>query len=410
MAFEFKLPDIGEGVVEGEVVRWLVKEGDAIAEDQPMVEVMTDKATVEIPSPKAGRVARLMFDVGAKAPVGATLIVIETADGGSAAKPGASARAAPAPTPSALPTATPSPRPEAGKALATPAIRQYAREKGVDLSTVTPTGPGGRVTKEDVDRALGVAGRAPAVATHATATAQKQESDQRIPFVGLRRKIAENMARSKQTAAHFTYVEEADVTDLVRLREKAKASFAERGVALSYLPFVVKAVVAGLKKHPMLNATLDEARSEIVLRKSAHLGIAVATDKGLVVPVLRDADRKSLLEIARELQALGEKAKTGQLLVSDFGGSTFTLTSLGQLGGVLATPIINFPEVAILGVHKIRPRPAVVGGQIVIRDLMNLSISLDHRIVDGYEGAQFLAEVVKLLENPQSLIEPVATA
>ena len=375
MAFEFKLPDIGEGVVEGEIVRWLVKEGDVLVEDQPMVEVMTDKATVEIPTPHAGKVTSIPYKVGDKVPVGATMIVIDGDEGGPGAAP--AAPAAPARTP-ATPTAA---VPASGSAdvQATPAVRKMAREKGVDLSRVRGSGPGGRITVEDVERAT-------------TGSATADPTDVRIPFRGLRRRIAENMARSKHTAAHFTYVEEVDVTELVRLRERLGG--------IKYLPFVVKAVVAGLQKYPMLNAMLDEQAGEIVHRKRYHIGIASATTEGLVVPVVRDADKKTLRAIATEIGAFGERARAGKLQPADLGGSTFTITSLGLLGGVLATPILNYPEVAILGVHKIKKRPAVFEGQIAIRDLMNLSVSIDHRVVDGYEGAQFLAEVIRILESP----------
>jgi pyruvate dehydrogenase E2 component (dihydrolipoamide acetyltransferase) len=216
----------------------------------------------------------------------------------------------------------------------------------------------------------------------------------------VRKKIAENMHRSRQTAAHFTYVEECDVTELSALRKRAKARAEERGVKLSFLPFIVKAVCAGLKKYPIVNSTLDEQAQEIVLRKRYHVGVAAASEAGLIVPVLKDADQKSLFQIATELDQLSEKAKTGRATREELTGSTFTISSLGALGGVLATPIINFPEVAVLGVHKIKPTPVVRDGQIVVRDVMNLSISLDHRVVDGYEGAQFLAHVVELLQDP----------
>jgi pyruvate dehydrogenase E2 component (dihydrolipoyllysine-residue acetyltransferase) len=224
--------------------------------------------------------------------------------------------------------------------------------------------------------------------------------DERIPFRGVRKKIAENMHRSRQTAAHFTYVEECDVTELVALRKRARARAEERGLKLSYLPFLVKAVCAGLKKFPIVNATLDEATQEIVLRKRYHIGVAAATDAGLIVPVVRDADQKSLFDLAHDLESLSERARTNKATRDELTGSTFTISSLGTLGGVLATPIINFPEVAILGVHKIKQAPVVRDGQIVIRDMMNLSISLDHRVVDGYQGAQFLQHVIALLEDP----------
>ncbi|HNN51009.1 MAG TPA: dihydrolipoamide acetyltransferase family protein, partial [Pseudomonadota bacterium] len=224
--------------------------------------------------------------------------------------------------------------------------------------------------------------------------------DERIAFRGVRKKIADNMLRSKQSAAHFTYVEEVDVTDLVALRKRAQKRAQERGAKLSFLPFIIKAVVSGLKKYPILNATLDQQREEIVLRKQYNIGVAAATDSGLIVPVLRNADKMSLFQIASELEPLAERARTGKASRDELTGSTFTISSLGKLGGVLATPIINFPEVAILGVHKIKETPAVRDGQIVVRQVMNLSISLDHRIVDGYEGAMFLQHVVSLLEDP----------
>jgi pyruvate dehydrogenase E2 component (dihydrolipoamide acetyltransferase) len=226
------------------------------------------------------------------------------------------------------------------------------------------------------------------------------EAEERVPFRGVRKKIAENMARSKRIAAHFTYVDECDVTDLVALRGRAKKRAEERGVKLSFLPFIVKAVVAALKKYPIVNATLDEGKNEIVLKKRYHIGVAAASDEGLLVPVIRDADQKSLFDVARELATLSEKAKLGKATRDELTGSTFTISSLGSLGGVLATPIINHPEVAILGVHKIQQKPVVRDGQIVIRDVTNFSISLDHRVVDGYEGAQFLAHVIELLSDP----------
>jgi pyruvate dehydrogenase E2 component (dihydrolipoamide acetyltransferase) len=227
-----------------------------------------------------------------------------------------------------------------------------------------------------------------------------QAGDERIPFRGVRKKIAENMHRSRQTAAHFTYVEECDMTELMSLRARAKKRAEERGIRLSFLPFIVKAVCAGLKKFPIVNSTLDETKQEIVLRKRYHIGVAAATEAGLVVPVLRDADQRSLFDIAKSLDELSEKTRTGKASRDEITGSTFTISSLGSLGGVLATPIINFPEVAVLGVHKIKQTPVVRNGEIVIRDIMNLSISLDHRIVDGFEGAQFLQHVISLLEDP----------
>jgi pyruvate dehydrogenase E2 component (dihydrolipoamide acetyltransferase) len=437
MALEFKLPDIGEGVVEGEIVRWLIAEGDTLREDQPMVEVMTDKATVEIPTPRAGKVLKLMVPSGKLCAVGQVMIVIDT--DGTGSKPHAPPQpAAPAVTPAAVaqaPVAAPAQTVSAAEAagrkvLATPATRQLARNFGLDLRTLIGSGPGGRITRDDVRRASGdktapkaavpqaapaaPAAPAPQVTVPASAPAAPPVSrpaappvtvpvnaeDERLPFRGLRKKIAENMLRSKLSAAHFTYVEECDVTELVALRKRAQKRAQERGIKLSFLPFLIKAVVSGLKKYPIVNSTLDEQREEIVLRKSYHIGVAAATESGLIVPVLRNADRMSLFQIAGELEPLTERARTGKASRDELSGSTFTISSLGKLGGVLATPIINFPEVAVLGVHKIKETPVVRDGQIVIRQIMNLSISLDHRIVDGYEGAMFLQHVVGLLEDP----------
>ncbi len=428
--FEFRLPDIGEGVVEGEVVKWHVKPGDPVKEDQPMVEVMTDKATVEIPSPKAGTIKEIRAAEGSTCAVGAVMVVIDEA--GGAAKSAATATAPksaakrddePATakeerqfelkTPAGEPASVSAQvsnviamRPAGGKVLATPATRKLARDLGVDLSAVHATGPNGRVTHDDVRAAKNGGGAGSAQMGTATARAyaplpvHSDASDERIPFRGVRKKIAENMHRSRQTAAHFTYVEECDVTELALLRKRAKSRAEERGIKLSFLPFIVKAVCAGLKKFPIVNATLDEQKQEVVLRKRYHIGVAAATADGLIVPVVKDADQRSLFDIAKALDELSEKTRSGKATRDELTGSTFTISSLGTLGGVLATPIINFPEVAILGVHKIKQMPVVRDGQIVVREIMNLSISLDHRVVDGYEGAQFLQHVISLLEDP----------
>jgi len=391
--YEFKLPDIGEGVVEGEVVRWLVKEGDLLKQDEPMVEVMTDKATVEIPAPRPGRVAKRMFAEGERCPVGKVLIVIETAEAGQGTAPAAATLPASRPNAPAA-AATPAASGPAGAVLATPATRKLARDIGVDIRAVTATGPGGRVTSDDV-RAYKPGG-APAAAKPTSA------GDTRIPFRGVRKKIAEALARSKFTAPHATYVEEVDCTDLVALRNAINAR-AAGGAKLSYLPFIIKATVAGLKKFPQMNAMLDDAAGEIVQWGRMHIGLATATEAGLVVPVIRDADRKSIAQLSAEIAHLAEATRTGKATREELTGSTFTITSLGAWGGVMATAIINPPEVAILGVHRIARRPAVVGDAIVIRDLMNLSISFDHRVVDGFDAAQFVGEIKGQLESPSAL-------
>jgi pyruvate dehydrogenase E2 component (dihydrolipoamide acetyltransferase) len=390
MAFEFKLPDIGEGVVEGEIVTWLVEAGDRVEEDQPLVEIMTDKATVEIPSPVAGSVKECRGSAGDIVDVGSTLVVIETEEKApvSDAKAEAVKKA---------PKKTVKPAEDAGEVhkkpvLATPAVRKMARDMGIDLSQVSGTGAKGRITALDVEE-----------------FAQKNQSSEdatpsdTVPYRGLRRKIGAHLSNSKQTAAHYTYVEEADVTELVRLRERLldRDGLEERP---TYLPFIMKAVVAGLRKFPLLNAELNEEKQEIWLKKEYHLGIAIATDEGLVVPVVKNVDEKNIRDLTREISRLAELARTARLKIDDLQGGTFTITSLGALGGLMATPIINFPEVAILGVHKVTRRPVVEGDQIVIRDMMNLSISLDHRVVDGAVAAEFMQIVISLLKAPGLLL------
>ena len=445
MAFEFRLPDIGEGVAEGEVVQWFVKEGEAIREDQTLVSVLTDKANVEIPSPKTGRVAKIHAAVGEKVKVGGLLVTIETEPGAAptpappAASTGAPApspeppaptRAAPAPPPAptaaSAPTATPSATGAGvppGRVLASPYLRRLAAERGIDISQVKGSGPAGRVTEADlgvvpppaatsVEAPRTHAAPVPASGARPSAPAPPPVTGdvlERVPIRGIRRVIAEHMTESTHRAAHYTYVEEIDVSELIRLRDRMAKHVEKQGTRLSYLPFIVKAVVAGLKAHPRLNATMDDAREELVVRSAYHIGIAAAAPDGLIVPVVRNADQKSVSKLAREIQDLSERGKAGKLTRAELTGSTFTITSLGALGGVLATPILNYPEVGILGVHKIQRRPVYrPDGTIGPADLMNLSISLDHRVVDGAEGAQFLATVKAYLEDPHQLFAELA--
>lgn len=468
--WEFKLPDIGEGVTEGEIVAWHIKAGDDVKEDAPMVDVMTDKATVTITSPRAGRIVETRGSVGTVVPVHEVLVVFDvggasadTASNGhdkhtnGGAKNGAAEPAATAVgdiketlpgfgSTSAAPTRAGSPASATGavsayfneKPLATPATRKLARDMNVDLRAVPPTGPSGRVTKVDVEafvRAPRTSAPAPeaqstlpvlapSAAPAATNGARGAEArdpvkiapphashaalEERVPFAGLRRKIANRMAQSKHTAAHFTFVEECDVGALKELRGRLKPQADKQGVKLSFLPFIVKATVAALKKHPILNTALDESTNEIVYRKYYNIGIAASTDAGLIVPVVKDADRRSLLDIAREIERLANDAKAGKSKVDDLSGSTFTITSLGAEGGLFATPIINFPEVGILGVHQIKQKPVVREGQIVVGDVMLLSLSFDHRIVDGHVGAAFAYEIIRYLENPDRLFLEMA--
>ena len=447
MAFSFHLPDIGEGVVEGEIVGWKVKVGDRVKLDQPIVEIMTDKATVEIPSPRAGVIAKINYTDGQICPVGQVLLVIDedgavasTASTASTAHVASSKSPDNSPAPQSmlaagLPTSTisatssaPSTTPglaqtvatgrpaievidgsaTRSRVLATPATRRLARTIGVEIGRVTPTGKHGRVTTADV-KSFGdngpnsIASGVVAAKAFAPNTIAKGGDEERVPLRGMRKRIMDGMTRSTQTAAHFTYVEEIDMSELVTVRDRAKARAAERGVKLNYLPFIIKAVVAGLKKWPMLNASLDESTQEIVRKKYYHIGIAAQGPQGLVVTTVRDADKRSIFDTSREIDRLAEAVRTNSATRDDLSGSTFTISSLGKLGGVLATPIINFPEVAIIGVHKIEDKPAVRNGQIVIRQLMNLSISVDHRLADGWDAAMFLQDVKALLEDPTTM-------
>jgi pyruvate dehydrogenase E2 component (dihydrolipoamide acetyltransferase) len=460
--FEFKLPDIGEGVTEGEIVNWLAEVGDVVAENQDIVEVMTDKATVTIGAPRAGVIAELRGNPGDVVPVGGVLVVFDLDEG---SEPREDQAPVSSPVPAALAEPAPLPRAEAQDAedsalavgdlkevlpgtspqdtarlrmgqpaadayfndqpLAAPAVRKFARELGVDLRHVEPSGKGGRITREDVRRFVDGAAAAPAaVPVHEAVTMQptsapgfaapgagappemiaEQPAEERIAIRGLRRRIFENMARAKRTAAHFTYVDECEVSRLRELRERAQAEAERNHVRLTFLPFIIKAVVAALKLHPQLNAVMDDERHEIVRRRSYHIGIGVATDAGLIAPVLRHADRRSILEIAVELERLGQAAREGKIRPEDLGGSSFTITSLGKLGGLFATPVVNYPEVAILGVHEMRRRPLVRGDQIVVGEVMLLSVSFDHRIIDGHVGAAFAQELIGYLEQPERLI------
>ncbi|MDB4994425.1 MAG: Dihydrolipoamide acyltransferase [Myxococcaceae bacterium] len=447
--WEFKLPDIGEGVTEGEIVTWLVKPGDVVVEDQPMVEVMTDKATVTIAAPRAGTIVETRGKVGELCLVHAVLVVFDLASG--VTEPGARTNGTNGTVKDDGPAATavgdirehlpgmggnkPQPAAASGalesayfneKPLATPATRKAARDLGIDLKQVPPTGPQGRVTKEDVTSykpgsssspspshpvPVAVAGSQPARPAQArepvsitAPTATQSALEDRVPFAGMRRKIATKMQTSTQTAAHFTFVEECDVGRLQELRARLKPIAGKEGVKLTFLPFIVKAVVAALKKHPILNSALDESKNELVYRKYVNIGIATSTDAGLMVPVVKDADRKNLLDIAREIDRLGTEARAGKSNIADLSGSTFTITSLGAQGGLFATPIINFPEVGILGVHQIKRKPVVKDDQIVIGDVMLLSLSFDHRIVDGHVGAAFAYDIIHYLEDPDRLM------
>lgn len=449
MAYEFKFPDIGEGLVEGELTTWLVKEGDYVKEDQPLCEVMTDKANVEIPSPVNGRIVKMLAKEGEIVPVHQVILHIDrdAAPGAAAPKSGSNGSAAaskpasaatPAPASSAGSTdasqfddiplfsptappkkrgATPAPEPVAAAApsapvsrhglparpLAAPATRKLARELGVDLKTVAGSGPAGRISPTDVRRAAQQPSAAPVRAAAVSAPTAPAGGERREPLKGLRRKIAENMVKSKQTAPHYSFFEEVDLTQLVQLRKEMKPLAESKGVHLTYMPFYVKAVVHALKQFPLVNSMLDDATQEIVYKNYYHVGIATATEQGLLVPVVKNCDQLSIWEIASEIKRIADAARNNRANLDDLKGSTFTLTNVGTIGGLMSTPIINHPEVGIMGIHAIKQKPWVVNGQIGIRDISVLSCSFDHRVVDGAVGAQFLIEVIRMLENPGML-------
>ncbi len=432
---EFKLPDIGEGVHEGEIVRWIVAEGSAVAEDDPIVEVMTDKATVEIPAPQAGVVSKQLVAEGEVAKVGDVIFHIQ-GEGGEAAPaapapettPASAGKGAPvapaAPTPATPPisptaasTVAVAASPASGaKVLAAPATRRLARELGVDLGTLTGTGKNGRIRPADV-RNAGVAPAAtsatptPAAPAVAVATPPAQfptvlgaRDIEEIPFRGIRRKTAEAMSRSKFTAPHFSLIEEVDCTALLEARKRARQVGERRGIKITLMPYIMKAVASALQEFPQLNAELDEEAGVIRQKKFVNLGIAVDTPTGLMVPVVPDCHLKGILQLAAELVDTATRAREGKVRPDDFKDSTFTISNAGNIGGVLATPIINYPEVAILGVHSMRKMPRCVGDDIVARQVMNLSISIDHRVVDGADGARFIVRLREMLEDPSLIL------
>jgi len=414
--FEFKLPDLGEGVVEGEIVKWLVKEGEPLAEDQGVVELMTDKATVVVPSPKKGKVLKLHGAEGQMAKVHTPLVTLEVE--GGAAQASAPMTTVQAPIAAAVSTPaiaaqTMSAKPKSdAKVLATPVTRRMAREHGLDLGAIAGSGPQGRVTKADVLSALsgnGAMAKGPQLSAHSAKTwapMAVQVGDQRIPLRGLRKRIAAKMVESKFTAPHFTFVEEVDCTAMVALRTRINAQLKAAGdpSKLSYLPIIAKACAAALRKFPTLNANFDEAAQELVVKGSFNIGVAVATEDGLLVPVIKAVEHKSLRQIGDEVEQLAKAVREKRAKNDDLTGGTFTISSLGQTGGLMATPIINHPEVAILGVHRMRERPVVRDGKIEIGNVMNLSLSFDHRVIDGAIGADFTYALIKYLENPELLL------
>lgn len=415
--FTFKLPDIGEGISEAEIVGWHVKVGDRVEEDQPIADMMTDKATVEMESPVAGTVVRLAGEPGDQVPIGSMLVEIEVEGDAPAAPPpseetieaetpgeamveeAAAPEAPPAPTPTATPTPAPTPEPAVAKdepVLASPAVRARAKELGIDLGQVKPNGD--RIRHADLDAYLLYgAGQG-----YAPAGRSARRSDEQVKVIGMRRRIAENMAASKRHIPHFTYVEEIDVTALEELREQLNAGRGERP-KLTMLPLLIVAICKAIPDFPMLNARYDDEAGVVTRHGSVHLGMATQTDAGLMVPVIRDAQDRNVWQLASEIRRLAEAARSGKAKSEELSGSTLTLTSLGPLGGVATTPVINRPEVAIIGPNRVIERPVFRGKEVVAAKLMNLSISCDHRVVDGWDAASFVQAVRKLLEAPAFL-------
>lgn len=403
---EFKLPDIGEGITEGEILKWMVKEGDQIKEDQPIVEVMTDKVNVQIPSPRTGKVLKILAKEGDVAKVGQTIMVIDDGTQGTSPPPSVSAV-------QVAPTA-PAPQPQASapsqSVLATPATRKLARELGVDISAVKGSGPGGRVTDDDVRRFGSSSRSGPATVTVQAPQPPRARGgplEELVPLKGVRKTISERMLKSIQTTAQVTHVDEADMTELVLLREAFRGSADKRGVRLTYLPFIIKALIPALKEFPYVNSSLDERNGNIVLKRYYNIGIATDTEQGLVVPVVKDADMKDIFELAGEIERLADKARKGRLTLDEVHGGTFTITNVGAIGGLFATPIVNAPEVAILGLHKITKRPVVRDGRVEIRDTTYLSLSFDHRVVDGAYAARFTSRVIETVQDTKKLLSEV---
>ncbi|WP_202081112.1 2-oxo acid dehydrogenase subunit E2 [Caldalkalibacillus salinus] len=434
--YEFKLPELGEGIHEGEIVKWLVEPGDSIEEDQLIVEVQNDKAVVEVPSPVNGTVKEILADEGEVKVVDDALLKIEVEgevpehakedtanDGAEQEEPKEAPKeeAKPAEEPKKEEPAKEQPATDEvpvpnKEVLATPSVRKFARENGVNIAEVTATGPNGRITREDVQGFIDGGGEAqqaaPAQETEEKAAtapskpqvAEGERHEERVPLKGIRKAISKAMVKSKYTAPHVTIMDEVDVTKLVALRKEAKPLAEQKGTKLTYLPFIVKALVAACREFPVLNATLDDDNEEIVYKHYYNVGIATDTDQGLMVPVIENADRKSMWMIADEIIDKATRGREGKLSPNELKGSTISITNIGSAGGMFFTPVINHPEVAILGTGKIAEKPVVKDGEVTVAPVMNLSLSFDHRIIDGATAQYFVNYIKKLLEDPQLLI------
>ncbi len=437
-ATPIKLPELGEGVTEGELVKWLVKPGDVVKADQPVAEVMTDKATVEVPTPLAGTVKELKFKSGDVVKVDSVMLILEGGAGATpkAAAPSPATQPAAATKSAAVTTSIPAaahlnfgaaqasngspiyPPVADSKVLATPATRRLAREMGVDINGMSGTGLAGRVTREDVLGAKG-GGSMGAGATRAGAAMPAQVPgvtiprpayqggpgvEERIPLIGIRRKIAENLQRSKQIIPHFTLMDEANVTELVAFRESLKDYAEKNGTKITYLPIVMKALIATIREFPMFNASIDDAASEIVYKKYFNIGFAADTPQGLVVPVIKNADQKTIVELSKEILDLSKRARDGKLKLDEMKGAGITITNIGSVGGTYATPVINHPEVAILGMYKIDEKPVIKNGQLAAIKVMNYTVTCDHRLIDGAVAARFMKSFLERIQNPGRLM------
>jgi 2-oxoisovalerate dehydrogenase E2 component (dihydrolipoyl transacylase) len=403
--YVFKLPDLGEGLVEAEIAEWMVKVGDFVQEEDPIGAMLTDKAAVELSAPVSGRVISLAGELGDTVAVGSPLIVFAT-DGdqptvaGSEDSPVSNASDAKAPTDSPAEKKDKPVQAQSGKVLTSPSVRQHAREANVDLTRISGSGPRGRILRSDLDAYLSGGATAD---DHATKQTEPKQDVTEIKVIGLRRIIAERMSEANREIPHFAYVEEIDITALESLRQHLNDQKSEAEERLTLLPFISLALIGVLEKFPQCNALYDRERNVISQYQAVHLGIAVQTPEGLKVPVVKNAETYSLQGLASEISRLGSAARENTAKREELMGSTITITSLGKQGGIASTPVINQPEVAIIGVNKAVERPVVVNGQIVVRRMMNLSSSFDHRFVDGYDAAMMIQELKKLLEQPATI-------
>jgi len=421
MPFNFVLPDLGEGITEGEIRKWIVKEGDAVEEHQTVLEIETDKAIVEVPSPRKGKVLEIKKHEGEIALVGETLMTLALEGEAAKPQPGVAEKAAERKPeteekkierPRSVSVVGVLPEEEVElteqkvevrakgegeerktEVLATPAVRALARELGIRIETVKGSGPSGSITSEDLKK----------VPEKVQVAEDRLGPVERIPLKGLRRTIARNLMTSQRTTVSVTGMDEADITELWEVREREKKSLQAKGIHLTFLPFFIKAVQHSLAEHPLLNASVDEAKEEIIVKKYYNIGVAVDTPEGLMVPVIRDAGRKTVLELAGELQELSRKARERKITLEEMKGSTFTITNYGHFGGIFATPVINYPDVAILGTGKISDKPWVKDGQILIRKILPLSLTFDHRVTDGVDASLFLTKIISYLEDPALL-------